>query len=276
MRLASKFGRNAHEYRSEVPLTEDQMRAVAPSIFAREAHESRSERYAYISTGDVLAKLQDEGFSPFMVAQTRVRDDANRDYTKHMIRLRHVNQITAAGANEIILLNSHNGSSSYQMLAGHFRHICKNGMVCGDVLDDIRIPHKGDVVDNVIEGAIRVLSSFEAVDEQREGMQALTLSEAEQTVFARAALSLKYEPSDTTPPPVTERQLLGVRRWEDRAPDLWTTLNKVQENIVRGGLNGRNAAGRRSMTRPVTGIDQNVKLNRALWILAEEMRQLKG
>ncbi|MEM5406279.1 DUF932 domain-containing protein [Paraburkholderia unamae] len=276
MQLASKFARNAHVYRSEVPLTEDQMRAVAPSIFAREAHESRSERYAYISTGDVLAKLKDEGFSPFMVAQTRVRDSANRDYTKHMIRLRHANQITTAGANEIVLLNSHNGTSSYQMLAGHFRHICQNGMVCGDVTDDIRIPHKGDVVENVIEGAIRVLDSFELVDEQREGMQALTLSEAEQTVFARAALSLKYEPTDTTPPPVTERQLLGVRRWEDRAPDLWTTLNKVQENIVRGCLSGRNAAGRRAVTRPVTGIDQNVKLNRALWILAEEMRHLKG
>jgi len=29
-------------------------------------------------------------------------------------------------------------------------------------------------------------------------------------------------------------------------------------------------------TRPITGIDQNVKLNRALWMLAESMRQLKA
>jgi len=29
-------------------------------------------------------------------------------------------------------------------------------------------------------------------------------------------------------------------------------------------------------TRPVTGIDQNVKLNRALWVLADEMRKLVG
>jgi hypothetical protein len=29
-------------------------------------------------------------------------------------------------------------------------------------------------------------------------------------------------------------------------------------------------------TRPITGIDQNVKLNRALWMLADAMRQMKA
>jgi hypothetical protein len=29
-------------------------------------------------------------------------------------------------------------------------------------------------------------------------------------------------------------------------------------------------------TRPVTGLDADVKLNRALWVLAEEMRKLKA
>ncbi|EEF6566847.1 DUF945 domain-containing protein, partial [Salmonella enterica] len=32
---------------------------------------------------------------------------------------------------EIILLNSHDGSSSYQMVPGLFRFICTNGLVCG-------------------------------------------------------------------------------------------------------------------------------------------------
>ncbi|ECW9177538.1 DUF945 domain-containing protein, partial [Salmonella enterica subsp. enterica serovar Enteritidis] len=29
------------------------------------------------------------------------------------------------------LLNSHDGSSSYQMVPGLFRFICTNGLVCG-------------------------------------------------------------------------------------------------------------------------------------------------
>ncbi|CAG9235848.1 CP4-57 prophage; protein YfjQ [Paraburkholderia tropica] len=274
-KLASKFGRNAHELRSSYPLSDDEMRGVAPSIFALEPHESRSEKYSYIPTIDVLSKLRKEGFEPFMVAQTRVRDASNAGYTKHMIRMRHANQIAGNDANEVILLNSHNGASSYQMLAGCFRGVCKNGMVVGTVQNDIRIPHKGDVAHNVIEGAIRVLDSFEAVDEQREGMKSLRLSEAEQMAYASAALAARYETEDGQAP-INERQLLSVRRWEDNAPDLWTTFNRVQENVIRGGLQGRNAAGRRTTTRAVTGIDQDVKLNRALWILAERMREIKG
>jgi hypothetical protein len=50
----------------------------------------------------------------------------------------------------------------------------------------------------------------------------------------------------------------------------------VQENLVRGGLHGRAANGRAVKTREVRGIDQNIKLNRALWVLAEEMRRLKA
>lgn len=275
MQLSSRFGRNQHVLRSNVPLSDEQITAVATSIFAEEKHASRSERYTYIPTSDVLRGLRKEGFSPFMVCQTRTRDDAKRDHTKHMIRLRHASQIDGKEANEIILLNSHDGSSSYQMLSGVFRFVCSNGMVCGDILSDIRIRHKGNIVDNVIEGAFRVLDDFELVNGQKNGMKSLTLNEGEQAAFARAALTLKYD-TELTPAPITENQILRPKRMEDRSDDLWTTFNRVQENLIRGGLRGRSATGQVSTTREVKGIDQNIKLNRALWVLAEEMRKIKG
>src|SRR3546814_8105435 len=81
-------------------------------------------------------------------------------HTKHMIRLRHANQVNDSIANEIILLNSHDGTSSYQMLAGAFRFVCSNGLVCGDAVADVRIPHKGDITGQVIEGAYEVLDEI--------------------------------------------------------------------------------------------------------------------
>ena len=230
--------------------------------------------YSYIPTVDVLDALRKEGFQPFMVCQTRVRDDNRRAHTKHMLRLRHADQISGSEANEIILLNSHDGSSSYQMIAGMFRFVCQNGMVCGDTIGDIRVPHKGNVVGEVIEGAFRVLDSFETATQQREAMTATVLDEGEQAAFARAALALRYD--EDKPAPVTERQLLAPRRAEDRASALWTTFNRCQENMIRGGLHGRNANGRATTTRAVTGIDQNIRLNRALWVLADELRRLRG
>jgi len=50
----------------------------------------------------------------------------------------------------------------------------------------------------------------------------------------------------------------------------------VHENALRGGQPGRSAQGRRLQTRPVGSIDRGVSLNRALWMLAEEMRQIKA
>ena len=47
-------------------------------------------------------------------------------------------------------------------------------------------------------------------------------------------------------------------------------------DVIRGGQPGRSAQGRRLQTRPVGSIDRGVSLNRALWMLAEEMRKLKA
>jgi len=116
MQLASRFASRSPVLRADYPLSDDQIRAVVPSIFAEDKHASRSERYSYIPTAAVLTELRQEGFQPFMVCQTRVRQDDRRAYTKHLIRLRYASQINGAEANEIILLNSHDGTSTYLML----------------------------------------------------------------------------------------------------------------------------------------------------------------
>lgn len=276
MQLASSFSNRSPVLRSASPLSDEQIRAVAPSIFADAPHESRSERYSYIPTATVLQELRGEGFEPFMVCQTRVRRDDRRDFTKHMIRLRHASQIDARGeANEIILLNSHDGTSSYQMLAGMFRFVCQNGLVCGDTFADVRVPHKGNVTDHVIEGAYEVLHGFERVLDSRDAMRVITLDDGEAEVFARSALTLKYDDSGKALP-ITETQILRPRRFDDNCADLWSVFNRIQENLVKGGLAGRAANGRQQRTRPVQGIDQNVRLNRALWLLADGLRQLKA
>ena len=271
MRLSSNFS-NPCMIRSDIALTNDQIARYVPSIFAEEAHDSRSERYLYIPTVQVLDALRDEGFQPFMACQTRVRDQGKRDHTKHMLRLRHVNQIQDKEANEIILLNSHDGTSSYQMIGGKFRFVCANGLVLGDVAADQKVRHsgRGDVVHDVIEGAYEVLNHFEQIDQKMETMKSRTLDRYEQEAFAMAALAHRYEPTEG-PAPVTPTQLLMPRRHEDSSNDLWTTFNRVQENTIKGGLRGRNKQGRRTTTRAVNGIDQDVKLNRALWVLAQAL-----
>jgi hypothetical protein len=272
--------RNQIALRSRDPLTFDQMRRVAPSIFAAAAHDSRSDRYTYVPTVTILERLQTEGFQVFEVGQSRTRDLSRREFTKHMVKMRRGDGPREVGQEmpEIVLINSHDGTSAYQMLAGMFRLVCLNGLVVpAGIVEDVRVPHTGDIAGRVIEGAFTVLETFERVRDNADRMKALTLSDAEANAFARAAIVAKYgEPEVGAMAPITERQALAQRRAHDSGADLWSTFNRVQENLVRGGLSTRSANGRRMRTREVQGISQNVQLNRALWTLADEMSKLKA
>jgi len=268
-------GMIANEIRSHIPLTDDQIHEVAPSIFSKEKYHDRSDSYTCIPTIDIITQLRKEGFEPFMVAQALTRTPDKREFTKHMIRMRHVTQVNDGEANEVILVNSHGAvAASYQMLAGIFRFVCANGMVCGDTFSDIRIPHRGNVVERVVNGSHEILKNFQRVNEAKGEMREITLNHDEQLAYADSALKLKYDDEDKCP--IIGRQLLTPRRREDQPNDLWTVTNRIQEHLTQGGLPGRVPnAKRRTRTRGVKAITENVKLNRAIWDLAEAMKQIK-
>lgn len=271
--------------RDIAPMSDEQIRRFAPSVFADAPHSSRSQRYAYIPTHQVLTGLRAEGFEVFSATQARSRLADRQDFTKHLLRLRHVGDAGRAldvgdSVAEICLLNSHDGSSAYQLFAGLFRLVCRNGLMVADsTLGGVKVQHSGKAREQVIAGAFEILDGCTRVVESREAMRAVPLSAPEQHAFARAALRVRFDAGANDgadkPSPITTEQALSPRRFEDRAGDLWTTFNRVQENLVRGGVSARSANGQRRTTREVRGIDQSVTLNRALWTLAEEMRNLK-
>lgn len=277
-------GNGAARHTSRTPLELAQIRSIAPSVFAASPHSSRSSAYAYIPTSEVLTGLIREGFRPYSVMQGGSRDEEKRGFTKHLIRLRHE---SAQGLQvndtftEIVLLNSHDGTSAYRLMAGMFRLACSNGLVVAQsTIEDIRIPHKGDITGQVIDGCVELMTKLPELSESVRDMASLQLTFGEQTALARASLAARYE--DVTLAPITADQLLSTRRREDAQPTLWNTFNRIQENVVKGGINylqRDQATGRvkaRRKTREIGGIDQNTTVNRALWALAEEMKKLKA
>nr|WP_236045356.1 MULTISPECIES: DUF932 domain-containing protein [Pseudooceanicola] len=268
-------------------LSNEELQKVVPSIFATEAHESRSARFAPIPTASVLDGLRAEGFDPFFAQQARTRIEGKQEFTKHMLRLRHRSLARANGeAFEVILVNANDGTSSYQMLPGFFRFVCANGLMVGDTFEEVKVRHTGDAVHEVIEGAYRVLEEAPRVTAQVDAFKGLTLNQDEQRAFAEAAHILRFPTAhpeqieEAKPAPITAEMLLRPRRRDDLAENLWTTFNVVQENVIRGGQRSRvrdaNNQIRNVSSRAVKGIDQNKALNRALWTLAERMTELKG
>lgn len=286
----ARFGSGGAILRSSQPLGDNELMAAAPSIFAGDKHGSRSERYTYIPTIEVLNGLRKEGFAPFEVRQGGSRDDEKRGFTKHLIRLRHARDMEKAVGEyfrELVLLNSHDGTSSYQLMSGVFRLVCSNGMVvCDGQAQLLRVAHKGDIVSQVIEGAYTIIDDGRRIDANIGGMKAVELSAGEQEAFGKAAAELRFGTREDADgkvinlPPVEARQVVAPRRSADVGNDLWRTFNRAQENLTKGGVGyvHRDSKGKRTRrdTRPVNGIDGNVSLNRALWTLASEMQKLKA
>lgn len=266
-------------------MTNDQIRRVAPSAFAAAAHESRSERYAFIPTVTVIDAMRAEGFLPVSACQSRSRVPGKSDFTKHMIRFRRETVMDARARQigdvsaEVVMVNSHDGTSAYNLMSALFRLWCLNGAVAklGDG-DSLKVGHTGNIVQKVIEGSYAVIDNSRLALEHAKAWADVSLDQGEIRVFAQAAAQLRYDPETQA---VSPDRLIAPRRSVDTGNDLWTVWNRAQEGLIRGGqryvtqaASGQRA--RRQTTRAVTGIDQNVKLNQALWTLGAEMAKLKG
>jgi hypothetical protein len=262
-------------------LSDDQLRGMVPSAFAEQPFHGMSDRYAFVPTYKVITALRKEGFEPIQAQQSVARTAGKQDYTKHMIKFANVsakNQITKVGdaIAQVCLVNSHDGSSIYNLLAGLYRLVCSNGaMVSEGDYNSVSVRHTGDIVAEVIDGSFKVIESASMAGERAAEWKAIELDRNEAMAFADAALKLRWDGSENHHAPIIGERLLQVRRPEDNGQDLWTAFNRVQEHLVKGGNRGRTATGRRHTTRPVNAIGDNVKLNRALWTLTEQMAKLK-
>lgn len=267
-------------------LTEDELHRLAPSVFATEAHESRSQRFVPIPTINAVRALEREGFSVVAAKQSLTRVPGRAPFTKHMLRLRRLRDDLSYAVGdtlfEILLKNANDGTSAYDLLAGLYKIRCRNGLVCktGDIAD-VKIRHTGkNVVHDVIEGTFKVVGDAEKALAAPQDWARLKLAEEESRALAKSAHILRFADAHgrfTTP--VEPDQLLAPRRQEDRQNDLWTVWNTIQEHCINGGDTavGTDAAGRQRQfrTRPVRGIDQDIRLNVALFTLGEEMAKLK-
>jgi hypothetical protein len=276
--------------RDRSPLTVDQLRAGAPSIFAEAPHDSRSNRYLYVPTIEMVEALDAEGFKPVWASQAKTRDASRTNFTKHMIRFcrpgdgqealatlrsqygaHHMIQrddtVQSPTWGEIVLTNAHDGSSSVQESSGVFCYACSNGLIASAGQGDtFRFNHTAKWRDDIIEGAYRVIDNLTGpVAEQIGAMQGRELSQPERLLLAEHAATLRWH-GDT--PPVPSADMLRVRRTSDRDQNAWTTLNVLQENAIRGGLPYTHGTGwnrQQRHTGAVTGIDDLTKINRGIW-----------
>jgi hypothetical protein len=248
-----------------------QLRKLVPAAFANEPSERVSDKYEFIDTAEIVQRMLKEGFVPVRAMQNRARTEEDVLATRHMIRFRRNGAKALLGEvfPEVGIVNGHNGAVRFEMFGGLYRLVCSNGLVTGAGRQNmVQTRHLGDV-SSVIEGSYTIIKETALLADKVKAMQGIKVPQAWLAPFAGNAAALAYgEDHQLAKEPLP---LLVPRRAADEADNIWNVFNRVQENIMRGGMAYQSANGRAVHTKGITRVKRDVELNLELWDLAEQV-----
>lgn len=250
--------------------------------FNREQGHGVTEKYKVIKTGDLIKSFQAEGYEITKTQVGRTRKVELQGYQKHLIRMRHPGLVLSQDGltPEIVLKNSYDGTSAFNIMMGVFRIVCSNGLVVGTAYESLRVRHIGqDVLTKVFAALKNIQAQTDRIGDDIARFSSIQLNDSQAFDFARRIASHLVPDNTLTVGPVQGtlkfQDLLAVRRTDDQGQDLWTVLNRVQENALRGGLRylSRNDKGqiRNQSVRRINSIDRNIEVNRLVWDVASEI-----
>jgi hypothetical protein len=272
------FSRNANN----TALTTERIQQLSPAVFATTKHDRLTDRYVALHTSDLIPVMQDYGYAPVQAAQKRSRKVA-AEHSAHMIAFaRTIDTDFAQGdvRPEIILYNSHDGSSSVKLFAGAFRFICSNGIVAGDGFQN-RMYHNTSALSGFEDMLRNTVANLPAMMERINLLKSVQLSSASAYEMAKRSVATRWDMYDTQEKGVyaiekTITDVLAINRNEDDHMDAFTVFNRIQESVIRGkafvkSLTEATPYGSIRKARPINSVKENIRINGELWDIAEEM-----
>jgi hypothetical protein len=224
-------------------LTPADIESRAPAAFALDHAEGLSRRYGEVSTARAVDILDGFGWKPTQAAQKKSRTVSGRMHAEHLLAFAMPGDTMRANERpEVILYNSHDGSSSLRLFVGFYRFICSNGIVAGEGFQ-AKIRHTSGTVAGFEAMLTDTVGRIPAMIEAVERLRSVSLTPAGIREAGEKAARLRWDPLPANPDtlgayytPETVRGLIQPRRWGDDGADAWTVLNRVQEGVMRGGV----------------------------------------
>ena len=252
-------------------LTLDEATKLVPAIGANTPSEIVSDRYQFVSTRDILSRVQEDGW---MITNATAQ---NRSlHAQHRITLVHQNDLNSVEGSEgiprIEMFNSHNRTKRLMFAIGYFRFVCSNGLiVASGPAETIRTKHRfsGDRLNSIMDQVAQISGRFPTITQTINDFKTRQMTEEEQVSFAQYAIKGRFNYRPETPKRFrdtgrTVEKLLQHRREADAGGSAWEVYNRVQENLING-IEG--------FTRPIRGYTDNIRVNQLLWKGAETTLQ---
>lgn len=224
-------------------------------------HSRVSSKYRFISSGEFVNDMQANGWK--LVNTTLAR--SKNGLGKHAMRFRSTDErfrLPSGDFLEIVVLNSHDGSTAFRLSLGIYRLVCSNGLVVGkDVVPPVSIRHVGYAASYVKTSIMLLLRQVETIKNTVEKLQTKQLSIEEYTAFINLALKAR----GLVPHSVNAEQLHIPRREEDKGVSAWSVLNRVQEYAIHGFKYVDLKEHEVKTARRITGAAAQIRLNQVLF-----------
>jgi len=250
------------------PMTPDQIRKSAPSVYTDRPAGNVSKHYSYISTEKVMNDMQSLGWN--VVDAQEIKARKSKGYQKHLLVFSNP-EIQIEGSDgdvvfpRILLTNSHDGKNAFTFTAGLFRMICSNGLVISDEeFGSMKIRHMGYDFETLRSTINEMVEKLPLTVECMNKLKTKQMTWDEKEKFALEAIGLRIDPKTQT---ISIAELLEPTRKEDQGDDLWSIYNVVQEKLIHGMYNYANGEKVRK-SRPIKNFQQNMKVNSDLYKLA--------
>ena len=241
-----------------------------PAIGSTRASEKVSGSYQFVSSQEILERVQEDGW-----LITNVTAQNRSPYAQHRVTLVHQNDVqkmhtepTLEGIPRIEMFNSHDRTKRLMFAIGYFKFLCSNGLIVSSgPAETIRTKHRfsDGKLEQIMNQVSEISGRFPTIMNTIEDFKSRTLTEEEQVVFAEYALKGRFSYRPVMPKRFrdidsTTTRLLAHRREEDNGNNVWQVFNRVQENLING-MEG--------FSRPIKGYADSIRVNQLLWKGAE-------
>ena len=255
---------NSDDLKTAKYLSKENMKSLAPSIFAEKPSSEVSKHYTHIPTTKVIDDMEMLGWKPIEAKEVKARKNSTRGFQKHLIVFRN-DDVVINGEDgdtvfpQILLTNSHDGKNAFQFQAGLYRLICSNGLVIADTqFEAVKMRHMGYTFEDLQVKIKEMVEKLPLTVESMNKMKAQEMEEEQIIQFAKDALNTRFKEDELNRIQIDLKELVSPVRKEDAGNDLWSVFNVVQEKIIEGDFEYR-AGGKVRKAREIKNFKQDIK-----------------
>jgi hypothetical protein len=253
---------------------------ISTSFVQDKTHLTKSARFVTVQPSAIAEVLKDHGFDLVGLKTGKGRKEDRLNHQTTIARYRSTDNFMAeSGLFMDIMFKIPHLTGKLEARLGFFRGVCANQWNAGKLFEIIRLAHIGNVLNELNDAIPSLVMQRKDLIETIRMMQARDVSAPEMAQLAQATSQARMLGIDGALA-VQPQDLLIPRRLEDRASDLFTVTNVLQENAQRFGIRYQTQSlnkDQQLITRNMVSrkVNENsvraIELNASIWDAASQL-----